>query len=263
MGQKVRITDTQHLKFAFGGLFTSEGVWRHPERTIDTHELILVIHGTVYIREGEQSYALQPGDYLLLHAGIPHGSERSTEEKVSFYWLHFHGHPVPAGSFCGSLSNPGILVQCARQLLQIHQTPGYPEGTADAMLQVLLAELGVQREAEKAPSALAAQTHEYIRSHSSQPLLPSAVADAMGYSQDHLSRVLKRAYGRTLRQEIVSERMNRARLLLQTTSMSISQLAFALGWKDPNLFEKFFRYHQNCTPTAYRQSFPRSHTNHK
>jgi len=230
---------------------------------MDCCELILVIRGTVHLQEGQRQFLLRPGDYILLHAGIPHGGWQASREKIEFYWVHFYADRVPEAPITGTLADPGILVQSARQLLQIHQSGFYPVGTGDAMLQVLLAELSVQQEKLQKLPVLAAAVCEYIRDHADTALTAAKVAKAMGYSADHLSRVLKQSCGRTLRQQITLQRMNRARLMLQTTDMTVAELAFRLGWSDPNLFEKFFTYHQKNTPTAYRNSFARNHINHK
>ena len=258
----MRKSDLSALHFLNGGVFSSPGPWIHGRRVIDSTELIVVTRGEACLYEGEMRFTLRAGDFMLLHPGVEHGGWRESEGAVEFFWLHFIGWEAPAGC-SGHLSNPGILVQSARQLLQISACPAYPEGTAEHMLAVILAELEVQRDAMAPKNALAVQLHEFIRSHSDRPLTVRQVASAFGYHPDYLSRILKECYGRSLQQDIAAERMNRARFLLQTTRQAVSAIALELGYEDANLFEKFFRYHQKCTPTAYRNSFPDNHTNHR
>lgn len=261
----MRISDFSFSQFDGGGKFSSAGPWIHGQRVIESYELIVVTRGTVYLREGEQHFTLRPNDYILLHPGIPHGGDRPTEEPVEFYWLHFfpeaeRQYPRPC---TGTLPSPSALIQTARQLLQVQQSPAYPPDTVHHLLYVLLAELTVQREQQEPQNALAARVHEYIRSHADRPLSAAQVAEAIGYHPDHLSRVLKSCYGVTLSQEIARQRLSRAQLLLQTTDYTVNRIALELGYEDSNLFEKFFRYHQGTTPTAYRNSFSKIHTNHK
>jgi len=250
------------LHFLNGGEFSSPGPWIHGRRVIDNTELIIVTRGEVCLYEGEERFSLCCGDFAVLHPGIEHGGWKQSRGAVEFFWLHFTGWeaPVPCS---GSLSNPGILVQSARQLLQISACPAYPAGTENHMLAVILAELDVQRDVMAPKNALAVRLHEHIRSHSDAPLTAQQVADSFGYHPDYLSRVLKQCYGRSLQQDIAAERMNRARFLLQTTRQTVAAIAMELGYEEPNLFEKFFRYHQKCNPTAYRNSFADNHTNHR
>lgn len=262
----MRKSDISGLRYTGGGAFSTGGPWRHGTRIIDSFELILVTRGTVAIREGQTRHTLQPEDYLLLHPGIEHAGWRTSEEPVSFYWIHFTLAAAPAmfSTPCaGRAPEPGAMILLARQLLQIGASPAYPAGTAEHMLAVLLAELQVQREMRGPQNAFAARVHEYIRSHSYEPLNVQAVAAAFGYHPDHLTRILKRCYGRTLREDIIHTRLERAKALLQDPEKTISQIALELGFEELNLFEKFFRYHQHCSPTQYRSSFSRLHTNHR
>ena len=259
----MRKSDFSALRFQNGGVFSSPGPWIHARRVIDSTELILVTRGEVYLYEGAEEFTLSAGEFVILHPGLVHGGWKQSPGAGEFFWLHFTGWDAPPPLCCGGLSNPGILVQSARQLLQISACPAYPAGTAEHMLAVVLAELEVQREAMVPKNALAVRLHEYIRSHSDAPLTVRQVAEAFGYHPDYLSRVLKECYGLTLQQDIAAERMNRARFLLQTTNRTVSAIAMELGYEEANLFEKFFRYHQKCTPTAYRNSFSDNHTNHR
>ncbi len=256
------------LQFDGGGRFSSNAPWRHGQRSINSYELILVTRGTIYLQEDGQEYTLSPNDYILLHPHLTHGGTKTSEEPVEFYWLHFYNPPEEWKSqmtapCVGTMMAPGTLIQIARQLLQVRESPAYPPQTADHLLYVLLAEFLVQREQRFPQNALAARIHEYIRSYSDRPLNVKQVAEELGYHPDHLSRILKSCYGRTLQQEITKQRIERAKLTLQTSDAPITEIAAALGYEDANLFEKFFRYHTQTTPTAFRNSFSEMHTNHE
>ena len=267
-------SDIVLLRFENGGLFSSKGNWIHGERVINSYELIIVTRGTVYIREGAKECALGVGDYILLHPDLPHGGTRVSDKPVEFYWLHFTldsigGFPPPHDiirritPLCsGTLSEPSILIQNARQLLQCSNSPEYTREISDHLMYIILDELLVQRERETPQNAFAARIHEYIRSYAHLPLTVSGVADALGYHPDHLSRVLKNCYGFTLKQDIAAQRVIVAKQMLQTTDLTVSQISMELGFADPNLFEKFFRYHTKTTPTAFRNGLSKIHTNH-
>lgn len=262
----MRKSDFLALRYTGGGAFSAPGPWQHGARIISSYELIIVTKGVVYLQEGERRFTLGEGDHLLLHPGVPHSGWKPSTGPTAFYWIHFTSESLPAefaAPCTGRLREPGALIQLARQLLHMAEDPAYPAGTAEAMLYVLLAELLVQRAPRSPRDAFAARIHEYIRSHSYGPLTVQSVAAAFGYHPDHLSRVLKAYCGRTLQQDIANERMGRARQLLQDTGKTVAQVALELGFEDTNLFEKFFRYHQHCSPTQYRADFSLIHTNHR
>ncbi len=47
--------------------------------------------------------------------------------------------------------------------------------------------------------------------------------------------------------------MERARLLLETTDMAITDVAFETGYQSPAHFARLFRRRYGMTPTAYRR----------
>ncbi len=259
----MRISDFPIPKFENGGIFSSKGGWIHSTRVIDTYELILVTRGTVYLEENGVRHTLRPNDYILLHPDTMHGGFRVSHEAVTFYWLHFHSEQSYPLAFTGTAPQPEIMIQNARQLLQIHHSPVYPKLTVDYMMYVLLAELLAQRQQRKPQNALALQTLEYIRAHAYHPLTAAEVAKNMGYHPDYLSRVLKTYCNTTLNGEIIRQRLSRAKYYLQTTDFTAARIAAELGYEDANLFEKFFSYHMGITPTVYRNSFSDLHTNHQ
>lgn len=42
--------------------------------------------------------------------------------------------------------------------------------------------------------------------------------------------------------------------LLQTSDLSVTAISQMLGWTDINLFFKYFKYHEETTPTQYRKN---------
>ncbi|MBQ9964129.1 MAG: helix-turn-helix transcriptional regulator [Clostridia bacterium] len=263
----MRKSDFLNIEYCHGGLFTSEAAWTHSTRCIQTYEIIVVTKGTVYIREEETEYAVNAGEYLLLYPDRTHGGTRLSEMPVEFFWLHFTGK-TEEGMFAkhlqpyGALRNRSAIVQLVQQILHYQETPSYPSSCCDFTLYMLLCELMVQSNEASAKNVLAERVHEYIRSHGERLLSVQDVAKHFGYNVDYLSRVMKACYGKTLQQEIVTNRLQRAKYLLQTSQYTVDQIARELGYDDPNLFIKFFRYHEKTAPTAYRNRYHKRFTNH-
>ena len=75
------------IQYISSGLFKTEMEWIHPERIIDSHEIIFVSEGTVYITEEDTEYELHKNDMLFLEAGKKHFGHKETNKPVSFYWF--------------------------------------------------------------------------------------------------------------------------------------------------------------------------------
>lgn len=78
-------------------------------------------------------------------------------------------------------------------------------------------------------------------------------AAALGLTPDRLHGVCVRSFGgppgAVMRERLIRE----AVLLLTTTDLSAEQIGFALGFRDPAYFNRFFRRHVGLPPGRFRQ----------
>lgn len=73
-------------------------------------------------------------------------------------------------------------------------------------------------------------------------------------NSSYLSHTFKKKTGKTLSTYIEDLRIQNACALLSTTDISISEVAVAVGYSDPNYFAKRFRKKTGVSPIAYRKS---------
>lgn len=93
----------------------------------------------------------------------------------------------------------------------------------------------------------------YIRSHIGEPL-PLEELSSMAYmSKDHFIRKFKQAIGLTPVLYITTRRMEKAEVLLVTTTLSVKQIARELGYDNTSYFTRLFRKHFKLSPLMYRK----------
>lgn len=80
------------------------------------------------------------------------------------------------------------------------------------------------------------------------------IADKMGYSKEHLSRVIKKVTGKSFSKLLQECRMNTAALYLQTSQIPISQVMEKVGLHDLSYFYAQFKALYGITPAQYRKS---------
>jgi len=78
------------------------------------------------------------------------------------------------------------------------------------------------------------------------------IAQHCGVSRRSLETRFLLSVGRTLLQELIGIRMERARTLLRDSYDTVTEIAQACGFGDPNYFTKAFRRHQGIAPLKYR-----------
>lgn len=69
---------------------------------------------------------------------------------------------------------------------------------------------------------------------------------------NHLNYIVKKTTGLTAKQTIMNRLVSEAKYLLVSTTLSVKEVAYELGFEDPNHFVSFFKKQQHKTPTQYR-----------
>jgi AraC-like DNA-binding protein len=80
-------------------------------------------------------------------------------------------------------------------------------------------------------------------------------ADALNLSSKYLSSLLKQLTGQTMQQIIHEKLIEKAKEKLSTTRMSVSEIAYQLGFEHPQSFNKLFKSKTKQSPLDFRQSF--------
>ena len=81
------------------------------------------------------------------------------------------------------------------------------------------------------------------------------VAETLNISPNYLSAMLKVLTGRSTQQHIHDKLIEKAKEKLSTTGLSVSEIAYELGFEHPQSFSKLFKTKTNLSPLAFRQSF--------
>ncbi|HMC85699.1 MAG TPA: helix-turn-helix transcriptional regulator [Chitinophagaceae bacterium] len=81
------------------------------------------------------------------------------------------------------------------------------------------------------------------------------IAEALNISPNYLSDLLKVLTGQSTQQHIHEKLIEKAKEKLSTTDLSISEIAYELGFEHPQSFTKLFKSKTNVSPLEFRQSF--------
>lgn len=93
---------------------------------------------------------------------------------------------------------------------------------------------------------------DYIHAHLYRDIALSDVAAVLNLSQYHFCRLFKQSTGKTPHQYLTGCRIDRAKQLLQTTQLTITEIAFAVGLTNHSSFTRLFRQYVNISPKEFR-----------
>ena len=101
-----------------------------------------------------------------------------------------------------------------------------------------------------------APTREWLLSRLPQPLTLTDLAEHAHMSVRTFTRRFHEEVGQSPHQWVTRRRVDHARRLLETSDLTVEQVAAASGFSDPAVLRKHFNRRLGLTPGAYRRSYP-------
>lgn len=155
-----------------------------------------------------------------------------------------------------------VQAQRFAQLAQLNwDEPGerlLTSSLAHSMLNhALLSQVG-QREGLQLRGGLAPaqrkRLRDYIEANLDQPLTLGLLAGLCALSEYHFARMFTISFGLPPHRYVLSQRLQRAQLMLRSSILGFADIALACGFSSASHFSNRFRQAFNATPSQYRQS---------
>jgi AraC-like DNA-binding protein len=236
-------------------------------------ELFLQISGCTTFEFPEESCHVKPGEVCLVSRGLPH-RERIRPWQGPFYniviayspertTLHLaeqnpQGKPKIVTSLELPQSDPMPLAQLLENLAEWFHAddPAGHYAVKGALLTNLTLVLTAVKRGQtdfQVPIKVM-QTRQLVVQELSNPSLSVAwIGRTLQCSPDYLSRLFRKATGISLAASITKQRMIRARDLLASSTLNISEISQATGYRDPSYFTRIFRQETGSAPGVYRR----------
>lgn len=95
----------------------------------------------------------------------------------------------------------------------------------------------------------------YITNHLMEPFGVEDIARFVGLNRSYFSGIFKEHTKLSPLKYIQAARLSKARHMLESSSLSVSEIAFSCGYQRPESLIKIFRSHYGLSPAAYRKHF--------
>lgn len=284
------------IEYCTSGRFVcEEGGAVHPDRLLNTYVVLFGSEGEYRITQNGVEYALTPGTYMILLAGFRHAGTAPCLPGLSHYWCHFflHGSTELIGEedmkrTAGRMRERGAESAAAEKLLlpEFGTVPSsekfhllfhslidksqsmdvYRAKVCDLILTEILCELSdafirENGEAGQKRQATAAKIVEYIRVNAAAIGAVAEVADHFGYNPEYMTTLVRQATGMSVIDHLHRAKIEEAKKLLLSTSLTVGEIASRVGFSDPRYFSRLFRSQIDLTPSEYRSTYFKIHTN--
>lgn len=94
---------------------------------------------------------------------------------------------------------------------------------------------------------------EYIEARLADDISLDEIATIAGMSAFHVCRAFKQSTGLPPHRYLMRLRLQRAKAMLETTNLPITEIAAQVGYDDPGYLVRLFRAHFGTNPANYRR----------
>ncbi|MGD6816655.1 response regulator transcription factor [Metabacillus sp. 84] len=100
---------------------------------------------------------------------------------------------------------------------------------------------------------VAVKARQYIQANFTEPITLEEVAGQTNLSPTYFTKIFKEQTGQTFIDCVTELRMKRAKELLAGRDLSLKEIAYAVGYRDPSYFSRVFRKTAGQTPKQFRK----------
>jgi len=232
---------------------------------LEDHVLIFIEKGEGWIEVGRKRQKVAAGEVVLLPPGERHAYGSDDANPWSLFWFHFHGRIAEELLEWTGFSAETRVMTCAcwdgirRQFRTLFGAleRGYDEHNFLEMSRILinviiLLHRNPSLERTEEARARVERAMDQMRATLSTPLTLTEYARNAGYSVARFSHWFKHFTGVSPMTFLSELRIQSACGYLDTTSLTIKQIAAALGYDDPYYFSRAFAKCTGQSPQRYR-----------
>ncbi|RPI16785.1 MAG: AraC family transcriptional regulator [Ignavibacteriae bacterium] len=251
-------------------------------------------NGVEYYIKDNIKYGVDDNSYLILNNGTMYESYIRSENKVESFTVNFTkefteevfnslnnkdsfllDYPEvkdrePVNFFEKLYQHNPLILKLLNDIRKTIQTPGYDNVLLNEKLHMMLnvlfcIQLNTFKDADSVNAVKKSTRMElyrrlniakdYIYSNYYDNVTLDELSKVSCLSQHHLLRKFKTQFGITPHQYLTKRRMEAAKVLIEKTNFSISEICFSVGFEDLSSFGELFKKHYSFSPENYRKSY--------
>jgi AraC-like DNA-binding protein/PAS domain-containing protein len=155
----------------------------------------------------------------------------------------------------GRVIHRGVLVDVTslRDADEAMSDTGMERGSAASTIAAALLDAGPEPQLPPHVARLAEAASQYMREHLAERIDLPSLSSVLAVSPGHLGRLFKQRTGRTPHQFLIDLRLEAAEGLLADTDLTVTQIAWRVGFASPSHFVTTFRARRGSTPLEFRR----------
>jgi len=264
------------------GYLSTDAGFVHPDRILDVNVLLYVEEGGFHVFEEKEEYTIEPGDLLFLKQGLHHFGDVKCPKGTKWFFVHFHLNESGTGRelapyerylFAEADDNRDrayhILPKTAQidknsrifsrfmTLLRMFESRNYSANlNLNAYLCEILMDIYEQSLSERhidGRQEKVLKMMAFLDERANRSFTSTELEEYMGLTFKHLNFLFRQTTGTTLWNYHCNARMEKAKRLLASTTLSIGEISDELHFESPYYFCNVFKKKTGMAPSKYRK----------
>lgn len=225
--------------------------------------LIYITEGVLCFDSLGISTKLKPFDVIVLPPNTPYVQALTESNELNYLWVHFTGNNVESilsqfeirkFPFINKVSQSNHLQTRFQRLFDCFiKNDEFMERDLCASLEKLLIELARAIRENDKPRVSLSKSLSYINNNFNTQIKIPDLAKMESLSMTQYNLHFKNQIGMPPSKYIITLRMDLARELIESSNLSLVQIASMCGYEDYNFFAKVFKKHTGVSPKRFKK----------
>lgn len=254
--------DTELIIHCAGFYSMQEANETHYPEGREDYYLIYMVQGSMSVEIDGQWQQLNEGEAMLCHPQTAY-HHLFQAKPTQYYWLHFSGSKAREMVDCFALGNqvimqvgvnPAINSKFEQLFDAFQKREAFFLYLLTSSLVAILTDISrsVQLVGMNRADSRLSRSLTYLHSHFDKDISISSLAKLENLSVSRFRSLFKDETQTSPVHYIASMRINQAKDMLSYTDMSIKEISYAVGYRDPLYFTRVFKQHTDCSPSTFR-----------
>jgi AraC-like DNA-binding protein/mannose-6-phosphate isomerase-like protein (cupin superfamily) len=235
------------------------GFHQHPHFEIT---VVVFGSGTYFIHEDDQAYPIHEGDVILIPPNVPHNFTSCS--SIRFAVLQIQNLPSELQAIFYRMNRNSVLYSLDHNKLERYEalfnnwinTLVHPfhciERVMGLWIELLLLFIDDSIKNVHVMASLP-RIAEYIHNNYDKDIRISELAKMTNMSENGFRAGFKKHFGQSPKQYLQAYRMSQAKMLLESSSKTIQQVAQQVGFPNIHAFSAWFHNIEGMSPSIYRK----------
>ena len=248
---------------------------------LDSFLIKLTVSGGGVLEYGGQREQVGPGHFYWIDC--QNLQNYYTDPEIGHWdviWVHFNGATARAyydtfrklrggGSVVGALAPNSTMQPLLETLLERTLAPEYPfsaeqnlfafdvqtSGLLTQLIMECISAAGISSKSPHIPS-LVRDIRSFLTGRYNEKITLEHLSARFNLDPYYLQKLFKKYIGQSPMEYIIYLRMTRAKSLIRTSALSISEIAYTVGIDNISHFTRQFKKQEGMTPGQYRKFWP-------